>query len=304
MINPEGKGLVFILTTPRSGSTLLGAILGSHSQVACPPEPWILLPLLGMLNQHHEVVAPYDHALARLAAREFVDESLYREASVAFALSIYNRQLERAGKRIFVDKGTRYYQVAERLREMFPQAVYIWLRRNPLDVIASYKNTWEISVSELFGPIVSPNSFDIAASFDILLNHYKRANRKHVVKYEDLVDAPQEVVRELCSTLEIDFEEGMLSYLRNDRLMSAYRASQFGDRKIHRAESIHQGSVGAWRNVLTVDEVKLSLDVLGSEPFSVMGYDDVLREALAVSGTEQVELTSGGRRARVCGRID
>jgi O-antigen biosynthesis protein len=46
LIRPNGEGLVFLLSTPRAGSTLLAAMLGSHSRIACPPEPWLLLPLL------------------------------------------------------------------------------------------------------------------------------------------------------------------------------------------------------------------------------------------------------------------
>ena len=45
MIHPTGKNLVLILGQPRSGTTLLGALLESHAEVHCPPEPWLLLAL-------------------------------------------------------------------------------------------------------------------------------------------------------------------------------------------------------------------------------------------------------------------
>jgi hypothetical protein len=297
MIGPDGSGIAFVLTTPRSGSTLLGAILGSHSQVACPPEPWFLLPILGVPDQRLEAVAPYDHELARRATCDFVDDSLYSEASVAFAVTVYNRRLEKAGKNVFIDKGTRYFHVTQHLREMFPHAVYIWLRRNPLDVIASYKSTWNTNISELFGPVYTPNSFDVVASFDILSKHFRSVDKKHILNYEDLVLKPDDVVKDLCSTLGLEFEERMLSYFLNDELMSAYRMSEFGDRKIHTETSIHSRSVGAWRDVLTVDEVAMTLDVLGSDPFTVMGYDDVMLEALALTGRARTAISTSGRRA-------
>jgi hypothetical protein len=35
--------LVFIISQPRAGSTLLQRILDSHSKVCSPPEPWVML---------------------------------------------------------------------------------------------------------------------------------------------------------------------------------------------------------------------------------------------------------------------
>jgi hypothetical protein len=89
----------------------------------------------------------------------------------------------------------------------------------------------------------------------------------------------------------------MLSYFQNEELMSAYRMSAFGDRKVLSETPIHSRSVGAWRNVLTVDEVAMALDALGSDPFTVMGYDEVLREALALTGRDRTAISAGGRRA-------
>jgi hypothetical protein len=74
MIDNHGRSLAFLLATPRAGATLLGAILGSHSQVACPPEPWFLMPLLGLRHEHIDVVAAYDYHLARQATQAFLDD--------------------------------------------------------------------------------------------------------------------------------------------------------------------------------------------------------------------------------------
>ena len=296
MIGLDGQGLAYLLSTPRSGSTLLGAILGSHSQVACPPEPWFMLPLLGVRDERLAVIAPYDHDLAQRATRDFVDESLFLDASKAFATTIYRARLDQAGKRVFVDKDTRYFHIAGLLAKLFPRALHIWLQRNPLDVIASYKNTWKVTASTIFGPIFSPNSFDLTASFDILHEHFSTAPKAILLRYEDLVARPAEIVEPLCQALDIPFEGGMLAFFRNDELMTSYSTSLFGDKKIHTEAAIHAKSVGVWRDVLTADEVRASLQVLGSQPFTVMGYDDTLAEALVYAGLNEAELTPGGRR--------
>lgn len=297
VIDGEGRGLAFILATPRSGTTLLGAMLGSNSQVACPPEPWFLLPLLNNTEQRPGIITSYDHDLAQQAARDSVNEPLHLEASTAYALTVYNRWLGRAKKRIIVDKGTRSFSVSRQLRTMFPCAHYIWLQRNPLDVIASYKTTWNVKVSDLFGPIVSPNSLDIAASFDILQGHFAAVARSHVMRYEDLVSGPSSTIAALCAFLRIPYESEMVTYFLNSELMSAYQLSRFGDRKIHQELSIHSRSVGAWRDVLTKEEVATVLFVLGSDPFTMMGYEDVLSQAIEHTGYKCPEITTGGQRS-------
>ena len=69
-----GQEPIFVLSPPRSGSTLLQRLLGSHSKIFTHPEPHIIAPLahLGFYNQVDR--APYDHINAAKAFREFVDE--------------------------------------------------------------------------------------------------------------------------------------------------------------------------------------------------------------------------------------
>ncbi|MFB6286927.1 MAG: sulfotransferase, partial [Candidatus Bipolaricaulia bacterium] len=62
---------LFLFSLPRSGSTLLQRVLASSSEVSTVPEPWILLPLLGMRQEG--TYAEYGHQPARRAIDEFVD---------------------------------------------------------------------------------------------------------------------------------------------------------------------------------------------------------------------------------------
>ncbi|MBN4072042.1 sulfotransferase, partial [bacterium AH-315-F18] len=45
MIGDKGKNLTFLLGLPRSGTTLLCAMLEQHQSIVCPPEPWLMLAL-------------------------------------------------------------------------------------------------------------------------------------------------------------------------------------------------------------------------------------------------------------------
>ena len=49
MIDELGNGLIFILSQPRSGSTMLQRMLAAHPDIHTTQEPWIALyPLFGL----------------------------------------------------------------------------------------------------------------------------------------------------------------------------------------------------------------------------------------------------------------
>src|SRR6185503_8435307 len=106
-----GENLIFLLGLPRSGTTLLSAMLDRHPQVACPPEPWMMLALhaTGTTSAHH----PADAPVLWRAFREFSAHCDTTAAARAFAQSVYNARLASAGKQIFVDKTPRYYHILD-----------------------------------------------------------------------------------------------------------------------------------------------------------------------------------------------
>ncbi len=59
--------LLFLIGSPRSGSTLLARMLGAHSQILGVPEPHLLTPLafLGYFDRVEK--APYDPVISQEA---------------------------------------------------------------------------------------------------------------------------------------------------------------------------------------------------------------------------------------------
>src|SRR5206468_7765156 len=61
---------VFVLSLPRSGSTLLQRMLASHPEIATSSETWLLLPQLYALRPHG-AQAEYGHRTAARAVQDF-----------------------------------------------------------------------------------------------------------------------------------------------------------------------------------------------------------------------------------------
>ena len=147
MIGEHGENLVFLLGVPRSGTTLLGAMLSNHPDVLCPQEPWVMLALhaLGKTNPHH----PADAQLLGEATRQFLDHDVFCDAARRGAVAAYNRKLSDSGRTVFVDKTPRYHLILSFIDELFPKAKYIWLKRDPFDVASSYKASWGVDLPKL-----------------------------------------------------------------------------------------------------------------------------------------------------------
>ena len=61
--------LIFLLSAPRSGSTLLQRMIGGHSQIYTHPEPHLISPLAHLGFYDNIDKAPFDHINAAEALK-------------------------------------------------------------------------------------------------------------------------------------------------------------------------------------------------------------------------------------------
>lgn len=243
--------IIFLISTPRSGSTLLAHLLSAHPKVHSKGETWLMLALnqIGNLPAYH----PYGNWHVATATRDFLKEA-GNDAIPAVAKTLYSMALPEK-KTVFLDKTPRYYWISDWLYSQFPDAHFIVLQRNPLDVAASMKTTWQDKID--YGTIFSNQSSTV---FDLMFGPEKVAGfakkhehdpRVHVVQYEDVVRDPASECARLLKALKLnegEFSEDWLK-IEPERL-----ALNFGDPKIHQTEKVHSDSLGSAKQVLTEDE--------------------------------------------------
>ena len=191
---------VFIFSAPRSGSTLLRAILGSHSMLYAPPE----LPLkhLGVRAETQWIQTSLDGL--QLTGEEL--EHMLWDRVLADAL-------QRSGKPAIVVKTPSNVLIWERIAACWPDARCIFLLRHPAAAVASLHASWD--------PAWHPGetgSLDEAAGkglrYMAVLEQARRALPGLTVRYEDLTADPETVSRRLCAFLGVPFEPPMLDYGR------------------------------------------------------------------------------------------
>ena len=286
-ITDMSEKLIFIVSSPRSGSTLVERMVSSHSRVAGGPEPHILTPLAHLGYYDNIEKAPYDHLRAVAAQREFVaslpgGENDYLFALRAYCYHLYGRQLEAAGagRERVLDKTPAYALVLPFIEKVFPAAKYIMLTRHPAAIFASFaqsffENDWK--AAHEFNPIVEryvPAMARFLRSTQVPLIH---------VRYEDLVQDPETWMKKVCDCLELPFEPEIVDYGARNEPQRKGLGDPIGVARHTRpvTSSLHK-----WVEAVHADPEKEKLlrrmiGFVDPEDFRTLGYDpDTLFEPL------------------------
>ena len=288
----EPEKLVFLVSQPRAGSTLLQLMLGTHSRIATVPETWIALHPLYALRESG-IRTEYNAPAARTALTDFLraigeDDAFYRARVGEFLHPFYQRVAAFQNKPIVLDKTPRYYLILPELMEVFPEAQFVILFRNPLAVFHSLFTTWVCKETERLDIFRDDLLMAPKCLLACLQSFPHRTMR---VGYEELVTRPGPVMEALCRFLQIPYEEGMLTYGS-----LAPPTSRMGDQiGVYRAEEPVTDGIRKWEGELK-DAPWRSLaaqylDRLGDPLISDLGYDPGdLRRAL--SGGDPTEAGS------------
>ncbi len=206
--------MIFIIGSPRSGSTLLERMIGSHSKILGGPEPHLMTPLAHLGYYEAVEAAPYDHLRAVDAQREFVatlpnGEDDYLEALRAYCNVLYGQRLEGSGKERVLDKTPAYALVLPFIAKVFPRAKYIVLTRHPGAIFSSYAESFfegDWKAAHAFNPIVERY---VPAMARFLKDD---SVEKIHIRYEDLVQDPETHGKAICEYLDLEFEPDMIEY--------------------------------------------------------------------------------------------
>lgn len=303
MIDSAGSNLVFLVGQPRSGTTLLSLLLAGHSKVFAPSELWIGLHATRLLHQMPSIrAAGADEVLTQIAIDDALTRTAQEELVREYLVGAYGRILEAQPDRsILVDKTPRYYRILPTLAALLPEARFILLSRNPLDVAASHKTRWGVDLCSLASPAgLSDASYDLYCAPELIADARDQlpARRCTWLRYEDLVANPDDVVTELCRFLGIEHEHGMQDPRGDGPSHRIQRASLLGDKQVWERDGIDASSVGIWQAALTPEEVTLTSALIGPLTLERLGFRSPRPELDDEAGRE---LLRSSLVARLCG---
>jgi hypothetical protein len=278
--------LIFILSTERSGSTLLSVALGAHHHHISPPEMH-LMAYSTFDEWRREYPAALDslrflmHACGRDGHEEALETTFAGWTPESIYRWVVNTGLDPDD--VFIDKTpkyARYPEVLARIETLRPH--YIWLIRHPLAVAASQielrreRRLRPLSgiIAKVRRPIERAKEFsnkprlladevaywrEIHSNIETFLAAVDERRQCRVV-FENFVREPETELRRLCEWLGTDFEPGMLDPGTN---VPAGMGPLVGDPKLATHRRIDASVADAWRR-------RYSEDVLDSKTLTLM----------------------------------
>jgi hypothetical protein len=274
-VNPSAQPIrpLFLLSLPRSGSTLVQRVLARAPEISTASETWLLMPFLAATET---ASLPSRGAWDVTAAEGIADfgrelpEGLdsYRRAVHDFAIDLYAQAAD-DGATYFLDKTPPYAHFLPELARTFPEARFIALFRNPLAVVASVVETFSGGRWE---PDRYPLSLYVALEA-LVSSTRSHPDLVHPVRFEDLASGEAESWERLMDFLGLGFDPTSLGDFGSVAL-----SGRLGDKHgTIRYSQLSAEPLSKWRqtinNPLRRAWCRRYLDWIGPERLEIMGYD-------------------------------
>jgi len=293
---------IFVAGSARSGTTLLQSALGAHPRIAAPPEIYFATRIWSLSDYYGDLRDDVALERAVRATLEFaLLESLELDGAAVLAEAkagprtygglfetLMHHIAARRGKPRWSDKTP--WQAPSVAWELAPDAQVIHIVRDPRDVVAS----------SVEAPWIGERPLELARAWARFNRRAAREGahagpaRYHRVRYEDLANDPETVLRLVCAFLEEEFDTAMLDpRARSESGTVVDAAAPWQDRV---ATPIKASRVGRYADVLSWRDRCLISPVLDRE-LEMFGYEVPRRRAVAVGWLlRPFELPSDVRR--------
>ena len=264
----KNKRMLFVLSSPRSGSTLFRVMLAGHQQIFCPPEISLLF-FKDMQEWQQNVSFGQEFTWPAEGLHWALVELLNLEPQEGWDLiekmvaenhtvpDVYHRIQTLASDRLVVDKTPPYamdMETLKRAEEIFEDAVYIHLVRHPYAMMESFLRVrLDQQFSSSLFTETNPDPYIVAETIWATANRNLStflANidpaRHRLVRYEDLVQAPEATMREVCDLLLMPYDPALITPYdgRRERMMGG-----IGDPNILTHTGIDPTLADTWREV-------------------------------------------------------
>jgi len=254
---------IIILGHPRSGTTLLRRLLDGHSRIACPPETHILSACARFLETEVTSQGVDLGVLSGLSFAGFPDHRALEELR-DFAFSFLRRYADAQGKPRWAEKTAFDVFHTEEIEQLCAGHVrFVCVVRHALDVAVStrefcdsmgvYPRVLHSFIQADPQPIraFARSWLDVAEKLDALCT--RNPDSSKMLRYEDLVASPENVLGDLLEFLGEDYEPAML-----ERGLGATSQLGFGDHKSYGSTSVHGASLARWKTLPDFQVASLS----------------------------------------------
>lgn len=285
----------FILSNPRSGSSMLRIICESHSKLCVPPESGFMewwYPKYGEWqvedsknkNMVNDFVADLMSSkkietwhLDATVLAGLIQSEVPRNYAALISL-VYITFAKMKGKQLnyWGDKNNYYIHKTELLHRLYPNAKYIHLVRDGRDVATSYMALKNIKTTSPYAPKLNSEIKEIANEWNQnnrdLLDFFTKIESGRVlrIRFEDMLENLEDTCKNLCAFLNIPFETRMLHYYEWNKINIIEPPETMAWKK-KTLEKPDMNSVGKYQKILSEKEIEL-FNNIAQEGLKEFGY--------------------------------
>lgn len=266
----------------RSGTSLLRAIIGSHSDITLLQ--WDAPLLTKFLDIYKDKkISQKD---AKLIIKDIINHPKIKETNIKYNLALLNQKIEGKAEYIYEDlyimlqehylsktngnnigiKTPHNEFNSNEILRRFPQTKFIHIVRNPLDTLTSLNEAnrrwWNGRTNYFHHMKLWQESIQIGLS-----NSTKYANNYLLIKYEDLIVNPKQITISICKFLDIDFKEEMLQM--NNHPGWEGNNSSFNKTKV--SSKFSTSSIDRYKNTIENETIYAYSLLIGKE-MEQLGY--------------------------------
>jgi hypothetical protein len=282
------KAPIFVIGSPRSGTTLLRLMLTSHPAIVIPPECGFILwlqPRFGEWCTDASAEAEQRSAFldALFGCRKFdtwdMDRGALDERIASSKPATYARLCAcvvevfacrfRKRSALWGDKNNFHVAHIAELADIYPDASFLHIVRDVRDVACSYRKVMATPSNSPYRPNLPTGATEIASEWvrnvRCAMDALDRLpNRRRTLRYEDLVADASSELRAICDWLGIAYDEEMVRFHEINLRRGLEPEGTIGWKALTR-EPVTAGRVGQYRHILEPGETAMLLALAGKE---------------------------------------
>ena len=225
---------IFIVGMPRTGTTLVEQVLSSHSQVYAAGE---------LQNFPLQVQRMTGSTAGDVVTPQTFGESPGLNMAELGSLYITSTRPRTGHTPHFIDKLPLNFLYLGLIKLALPNAKLVCLRRDPMDTcLSNYRQLFAINFRHYHYNYDLLDCGRYYIQFDSLMRHWHDVmpGAVHEVRYEALVENPEQVSRELLSYCELPWEDQCLAFHQRKTTVATPSAVQV-------RQGIYTSSVKRWQ---------------------------------------------------------
>lgn len=280
---------LFLLATERSGSNLLRSILDAHSEISAPHPYGTGIFYTNNIAPPSELSEKKTYKLVRdiIISKEnsrtsnpkrLNQNGVYErldtcsDSPLAYEKALFDEYASIEGSTHWCNKNPSLPKNIERVLDFYSNPTFVYLVRDPRDVVLSFKNS---NVGD-YHPVFTARRWRDEQT-NVLGFMDEHEEDFHIVKYEDVLREPEQTVQSLCKDVGVDFEEEMLQFYRTDQAKQLSERSKDMHRNL--TNPIQRDNFGKFRDQLPEKQIQIT-EKITRKQMKRLEYDSLYDDKL------------------------